>query len=82
MLLATVPIMQAIKTRYLGPTNTKGSRIKASCDAKSIIVPWDYEKSTTDNHWAACIALKERLGWTGNMAMGSLGGDFVFVFLP
>ena len=50
-------IMQAITTKYLGPTNTKGSRIKATCWLKSKTVPWDYSLNTDQNHNAAIDAL-------------------------
>ena len=35
--------MQAIQTKYIGPTNTKGARIKAFCAAGSITIPYNYE---------------------------------------
>ena len=55
--------MQAITTRYLGPTNCRGSRIVAQCAARRIIVSWDYELNTEDNHKAAAKALIAQLGW-------------------
>lgn len=55
--------MQAITTRYLPPTDHRGSRIKAQCDAGSLVVPWDYSLNPDDNHDAACAALVKRLGW-------------------
>lgn len=45
--------MQAITTKFLGPTNTKGSRIKASCWLKTVIVSWNYALNLEDNHKAA-----------------------------
>ena len=53
--------MQAITTKYLGPTNTKGSRIKATCWLKSKTVAWDYLASTYVNHLAAIDALVSEL---------------------
>ena len=35
--------MQAIATRYLPATNTRGSRIKAHCERGSIIIPYPCE---------------------------------------
>ena len=35
--------MQAIVTKYLGPTTYRGSRIVARCQAKKITVPYTYE---------------------------------------
>lgn len=42
--------MQAIRTKFVGPTNTRGSRIIAtSCDARTVM-PYDHEISAEDNH--------------------------------
>ena len=43
----------AIETKFLGPTNSRGSRIKAtslSGRGKSVIVPYDHALSQTENH--------------------------------
>ena len=55
--------MQAITTRYIGPTNNRGSRVKAKCWAGSITVSWDHALGTEQNHDAAAIALVQKLGW-------------------
>src|SRR4051812_45021830 len=34
--------MQAIQTRYLGPSNVRGSRVKAFAAAGSITLSWDH----------------------------------------
>ena len=64
---------QAIRTRYLGPTNYRGSRVVAECDAGRITVSWDYEGSVHDNHARACAALLKKLGWSQSMT----GGGFM-----
>ena len=48
---------QAIVTRYVGPTNTKPSRIRASCDRASITISMPYEHSGADSHAVAVRAL-------------------------
>ena len=48
---------QAIVTRYIGPTNTKPSRIKATCDRASIIITFPQGESIVDAHAAAVRAL-------------------------
>lgn len=75
--------MQAIKTQYFGATNTKGARIKATCDAGSVTVPWDYACSVATNHYFAARELQNKLGWDdyGPLAGGSLGHVFVWVFV-
>ena len=47
--------MQAIVTKYLGPTNVRGSRIKAWCERGSITV--SYDDSVSDAHEVAVRAL-------------------------
>jgi hypothetical protein len=55
--------MQAIITKYLGPTNFRGSRIKASCQAKSVTMSWDHALNPSSNHLAAAIKLATLLRW-------------------
>jgi hypothetical protein len=55
--------MQAIVTKWLQPTDTKGSRIKVKCQVKSIIVSWDSGLGVEENHKAAARVLIEKLGW-------------------
>lgn len=57
---------QAIETRYLGPTNSRGARVKASCEAGSVTVPWDHALDSIANHDAAARALIFKLGWDGD----------------
>jgi hypothetical protein len=47
--------MQAIRTRYLAPTNHRGARIVARAAAGRRVYAWDYSLSPEDNHKvAAC----------------------------
>jgi len=64
--------MQAIRTKYIGPTNTKPSRIKASCEARTIFVEWDHHLNGEANHRYAAQTLMKRLGWELSMASGTL----------
>lgn len=76
---------QAITTKYLGPTNFKGSRIKATAAAGSITVNWKHEHGSEANHRLAAMALVDKFGWRpqcdrlcgGQMANG--GYCFVMV---
>lgn len=54
---------QAIKTKYLGPTNSKGSRIKATAYSGSITIPWDYSLNSDGNHDEAAKALCKKFDW-------------------
>jgi hypothetical protein len=55
--------MQAIQTEYLGPTNVRGSRVKATAQAGSITLNWDNALNPDRNHKAAALALATKLGW-------------------
>jgi hypothetical protein len=75
--------MQAILTRYLGPTNTRGSRIKASCAAGSITIGYPHELSGQAVYRKAAEALVAKLGWDeiASLLGGCLPtGDYCFVF--
>lgn len=77
--------MQAIQTRYLSPTNTRGARIKATCAAGSITISYPYDLSGQACHRMAAEALVKKLDWThpnyGKLLGGQLeSGDYAFVF--
>jgi hypothetical protein len=76
--------MQAIRTRYHGPTNTRGSRISATCEAGRLSVPYDHSKNLDANHRAACEAMRARLEWVAPhyapMIGGTFAGDTYWVF--
>ena len=77
--------MQAIQTRYLCPTNSRGARIKATCAAGSITISYPYELSGQAVHRKAAEALVSKLGWVDPHYGGLLGGclpngDYCFVF--
>lgn len=55
--------MQAIITKFFGPTNYRGSRIKATCSGGNIMVNIDHALSSDENHRAAADALVRKLGW-------------------
>jgi hypothetical protein len=54
---------QAITTKYLGPTNARGSRILARCAAKRITVAWNHALNPDANHRGAAMALVKALDW-------------------
>ena len=51
--------MQSIITKYFGATNTKGSRIKATAERGSIVVPYPYEIGSGQVHAFAAQKLCE-----------------------
>ena len=73
-------IVQAILTKYIGPSNVRGSRIKATASAGSVTVGYNHALNTEDNHKAAAEALRDKFGWKGDMAQGGLENGYAFVF--
>lgn len=75
--------MQAIQTRYFGPGNVRGSRIKATCSAGSLTLSYDDSLSVEKNHETAAIALIAKLEWqdiVNELHGGQLkNGDYVWV---
>lgn len=75
-------IRQAITTKYCGPTNTRGARIKASAQAGSVFSTWDDALGADDNHVAAAKAFALRWGWKWDLQTGVLpNGDYVHMFV-
>lgn len=58
--------MQAIVTKYHGPTNRRGSRVSATAAAGRVYLEWDDALSSDANHDAAAKALAEKMGWLGD----------------
>lgn len=74
--------MQAIQTKYLCPTNTKGSRIKATCAAGSVTIDYPHELSGMDCHAKAAYALLAKMHWDYKLVGGQLAnGDYAFVMV-
>ena len=75
--------MKIIKTKYVKPTDTKGSRIKAIAGGFSVTVPYDYSLSDINLHYEAVKALvkKYKLDWDiTNMGYGSDNTGYYFTF--
>ena len=74
-------ICQAIETKYIKATDTKGSYIKAKAESGSIKVSYDYALSAAENHEAAAQALIDKLGWQdlGVFVEGGTARGYVFV---
>lgn len=73
--------LQAIVTRYFGPTNTRGARVKATAEGPvgSVMLRWDDALDSYGNHVKACEALIARLGWDGVWYGGAMASGYVFV---
>ena len=74
--------MQTIITKYIGVTNHKGSRIKATNSGKgaSVTLGYDHALNSDENHKKAAAALKAKLDWQGRMIGGHTEPGMVWVF--
>ena len=74
--------MKSITTKYMGPTNFRGSRIKASDeDGNQVTIGYESDLSSDAAHDKAAIALCRKMGWThhGLVRGGTKRGN-VYVF--
>ncbi len=76
--------MKAIYTKHIGPTNTKGSRIKAyTLDGLTVTIPYPYDLSRVAAHYKAvkALVLKHKLDWDiRDMRFGDAPNGYVFCF--
>lgn len=79
--------MKAIVTKYLGPTDYRGSRIVATAEGGNrphrIVVSYDDSLSGEACHRAAADALCARLGWDSSSLVGGglpNGRGYAFCF--
>jgi hypothetical protein len=76
------PARQAITTKYLGPTNARGSRIQVSAAAGRMYVGYDHSLNSDENHRAAALAYCARHNLSGALVHGvQRDGSHVFVFV-
>ncbi len=62
---------QAITTKFFGPGNVRGSRVKATAQAGSVTLEWDHALNSDQNHVAAAQALARKLDWSGTWHGGA-----------
>jgi hypothetical protein len=86
--MAKTSMFQAIQTKYFGPGNVRGARVKASAEAGSVTLSWDHSKGVEENHAAAAQALAEKFKWVGPRYGCLVGGalprpasGYCFVFV-
>ena len=74
--------MKAIRTKFLGATNFKGSRIRASVEGLSVTTSYDHALNIDDMHRKAAQALCDKRGWSKDFVSGTLSdGSMVHVFI-
>lgn len=72
---------QAITTKYLGPTNHRGGRIKATCYGGSVTIPCDHALDGDANHAAAAAKLVTKMGWNGDWIGGKSPNCDVYYYV-
>lgn len=74
--------MKAIETRYHGPTDHRGARIIASdSDGNRVTIGYPHELSGEAVHRKAAEALRDKMGWTGELIAGGTKHGYCFVFV-
>ena len=73
--------VQAIVTKYLGPTDMRGSRIKATAAAGSVTVSYDDSLNSERAHAKGAQALAEKFGWHGHWVQGGMPDDTGYCFV-
>lgn len=81
--MTRTPYYKAIETKYHGPTDNRGSRIIASdSDGNRVIMSYRSELNGDENHKAAAYALRDKMGWDGELIGGSTKAGMAWVFAP
>lgn len=76
-------IQKVIMTKYLGPTNFRGSRVTAfTSDGQRVTVGYDHSMSREDAHRKAAEALCEKYGWPADkLRCGGVHNGYAFMFI-
>jgi len=79
---------RAIRTRFVGPTNSRGSGVIADAGdrASRIVLDWDSALNSERNHATAALAVVDKMGWNTEyhtpITGGGYGAEYFWVFLP
>lgn len=65
-------ILQAIVTKFIGPTTHRGSRVKATAAAGHTILTWDSHWNPEQNHARVALKLAFRMKWNGKYVGGGM----------
>lgn len=77
--------LTAIETKYIGPSNRRGSYMVAKTSdglRTRFSVAYDHSISQDDNHRNVARGLAEKLGWEGDWYGGATKTGMVFVRYP
>jgi len=80
---------RAIRTHYVGPTNTRGGRIVADAGdrASRVVFEYDHSLNSEQNHAYAALLVTRKMGWTPEpdnhftpLVGGGYGYEYFWVF--
>ena len=73
--------MDAIITKYHGPSNVRGGRISASVSTRRVYISYPHELSGWQAHAAAARALLKAVGLPENtkLIIGEINNGYVFI---
>lgn len=82
--------MLAIQTKFIGPTNNRGSRVKAAVmepltdsfgnKRRQLTMFWEHARDCEANHRQAALTLIKKLGWEESAwHVGGTDDGYVFV---
>ena len=75
--------MKAIRTRYYGATNFRGSRIVATDgDKNSISIGYPHGLNTDEAHELAAYLLMQKMNWSNQLVGGGFSNDMYWTMLP
>jgi hypothetical protein len=74
--------MVAIASKYHGPTDTRGSCVRATANGNTVTVPWASELDSEANHREACKRLCDKLGWDADRFFGGVMDDHRWAWVP
>lgn len=81
--MITISVFQTIQTKYVGPTNFKGSRIKARTSSGiSIIRNYNCGLNIDENHAKVARELQEKMKWHADLVGGqNADGSYTWIMV-
>lgn len=71
-----ISVFQTIQTKWISPTNFKGTRIKAkTASGIAIIRSYDYSLNIGENHAKGARELQEKMDWAKDAYGNLIGGQ-------
>ena len=73
--------MIAIRSKFYGPTERRGSCVRALANGHRVGLPWDHSQDSEGNHRLAVVALCDKLGWDSDRFYGGCleSGEWAWV---